>query len=94
LNNQTVGISNELGNWDRDFKIFPNPASESVIIRQYGQLQLLDAEIYDPNSRKVKEFQLNQIDNEINLSELSSGIYYVRISFKGQYLSTEKVLLK
>lgn len=90
---QSTDITEHIGKWDRDFKVFPNPATEAVFIRQYGKLQVLNATFFDVNGRLVKEASLGEMDSKIDVHDLPSGMYFIKIDYQGHYLGTEKVMV-
>lgn len=59
-----------------NIKLFPNPASDFININTKEKIN--NIEIYDSTGRKVTvEFNLN---NQIDVSKLINGIYYIRIT--------------
>lgn len=69
VTNTTVTNANEI-----DIKIYPNPAHDYIVIE--GK-DLLTVTILDVHGVVVKELSLND-QSEINLTELSAGIYLVK----------------
>lgn len=57
-----------------DFKIFPNPTSNRIAV---GGVENASFTISDLNGRALKQ---SENTNEIDVSELSSGVYLIRIS--------------
>lgn len=65
------------------FNIVPNPAKEVATIHlQNPSGKNVNAEIFDYSGKVVQTIQLNptQLKTNINLNELSSGIYFVKVS--------------
>ncbi|WP_435523195.1 T9SS type A sorting domain-containing protein [Chryseobacterium indoltheticum] len=58
------------------FVFYPNPAKETVSFKNVDKIQSVD--IYESTGRKVKKVK---IDGEnINISDLKSGNYYLEIT--------------
>ena len=62
------------------FNIFPNPASNQVYInlKNYNK-ETFKLDIYNQLGMNVKTVMINQMSNRINVSELSNGIYFLKI---------------
>lgn len=80
---ECLGIHSNL-NMSGSFNLYPNPASKHLLIscgkNEYGTYE---AEIIDVNGKKVKSTTLNfrkeQSEDTISISELSNGVYFVKI---------------
>jgi len=59
-----------------NFSIHPNPVSTTLTIQLQSNLELNTVTIYDSLGKKIKE----NITKTLNLSALSKGIYYVKVS--------------
>jgi hypothetical protein len=87
-----------------NFKVFPNPASESVFIKMPSNIGK------DLNSNDVsatisllnqvglleKDFSFQSIENEVvelDLSEINNGIYFLKIEVAGQRPVTRKLVV-
>ncbi len=81
-----------LGNISATFFVtYPNPTSEIInykleIIDEDSELSITD--IY---SREVKRVKLTN-DNQINVSELNAGIYFLQVYENGKLLGTQKII--
>ena len=75
---------------DRDFKVFPNPASDKFTINLASSKVASSIEVYDLNGRMVHNqaqvFETYQID----VSSWNSGIYLVRAISEGE-INTQKI---
>lgn len=91
---QTSGLYENNSAWSKEFNIFPNPATNKIIIRQYGNPQFLDAVIYDVNGRWIKNAVLSDVDSSIDVSDLKIGMYIVKIEKDGEILATKKLMLQ
>ena len=75
------------------FTIYPNPASDVLNVRLAGALSTISTvQVVDLNGRQVisKSFN-NVIDAQINVSDLSAGMYLVNIT-SGETTVTQKFL--
>lgn len=59
-----------------NFSMYPNPVSTTLTIQLQSNLELNAVTIYDSLGKKVKE----STTKTLNLSKLSKGIYYVKVS--------------
>jgi len=61
--------------------VYPNPTSSFINISNGENILLNDVQITDINGRTVKSLKLNGVsETQINVSELSSGVYMMNIS--------------
>lgn len=60
--------------------IYPNPINDMFIIQNENNIGISDLTITDVNGRTVKVINVNSIENEINISDLNSGIYFINIT--------------
>ena len=75
-------------NDDMAISVYPNPAHDFITIRANNDLPL-QSDLYSVTGQKV----LSSTENEINVSDLESGIYFVRINC-GDNIITERVIIK
>lgn len=81
--NETTTTENK--NRTLDLQIYPNPVSEyfSVKLKENDKIETL--KIFDSSGKLVKDMIYNHTN--INVAELSSGIYFIKIkTSKGDYL--------
>jgi len=71
-----------------DVVLRPNPVEDTLHISLSGDKQIETVEIFDATGRKV----LIENQNDIDLSGITSGVYYIKVvSSTGEY-STERFL--
>jgi hypothetical protein len=78
-NNEGNGndTTNVISNYENRFEIYPNPVND----RLYIETQTLTIEIYDIYGRRqVAETPRHQGNLTIDLENLKSGIYFVKIN--------------
>ena len=69
--------TNVISNYENRFEIYPNPVNDKLYIET--QTQILTIEIYDIYVRRQKSIVNSQRSTVIDLSELKSGIYFVKV---------------
>ena len=74
--------------------IFPNPAHDKLNVQilggDPGQSSIA---LYDAQGRQVQTFILEYPGNQIlDLSELESGLYVIRIFLEGEYFSSRRII--
>lgn len=79
-----VGISNNEAIQD-DFEIFPNPSSESFTVELFYQYyENEQIQIYNSMGALVKTIIIKNSTTVIDISELSSGLYFIHLKNKQQ----------
>jgi hypothetical protein len=73
--NVFVGIE-EMTDYD-GFRIFPNPASNQVIIA--SPMEVNRVKLFDNNGHLVMDIQMNTMQFRIDISKLDSGIYFIKL---------------
>jgi len=69
------------------FNIYPNPASDFVIIK--SSIDKLTIQIFDNNGRKV----IDTNNNKIDVSSLQNGIYFIRIITSNKNSFNKKLII-
>ncbi|MFK8045381.1 MAG: T9SS type A sorting domain-containing protein [Crocinitomicaceae bacterium] len=75
----------------RSFKVFPNPATDNVIISTVKGSESI--KIYDTVGKIVSEIQAPKSIETIDVSKMSAGIYFVAVTDKGE-TTTKKLIVK
>lgn len=81
---------------DRDFSVYPNPASDTVtvLLQQNGQL-LENVTIYDVVGKKVlSKSGLETTQAQLPIHHLSKGIYMMEITTDGQFKAVRKLVVE
>jgi hypothetical protein len=63
-----------------NFKVYPNPATNVVNVIAKSGTTINQLEITDINGRVVKSTMPKALSSEINISELTSGVYFVKVA--------------
>jgi len=83
----TLGV-NDVFAENKKVLLYPNPAKETVSFKNVDKIRSVD--VYESTGRKVKTVK---IDGEnINVSDLKSGNYYLEISLKDGSTSYQKLI--
>lgn len=66
---------------NNNYNIFPTPANRNLTIKNNSARETNRVEIYNANNQQIKSFDFNNTNNiiDIDLSDFSSGIYFVKI---------------
>jgi len=83
----TLGTNDVLAE-SKKVRLYPNPAKESVYFTSAEKIQSVD--IYETTGRKVKSVKAD--GENINVSDLESGSYYLEIKLKDGTSSYEKLI--
>ena len=73
------------------FEIYPNPADELLNFELYAKNTIYNVEIYNISGQKV--LTQKPISNTINVSKLTSGIYYIIVDLGDRKLN-KKLIVK
>lgn len=77
-----------------EYNLYPNPAQNQITITfaDWNQNDMLVFRIYTLEGKLVGNYHSNSSYNELELSNLSSGAYFLQIERNGQYFKTEKIV--
>ncbi len=73
---------------ENEINIYPNPANDILTIE--GNVGKTRVEFYDNNGRQVKSV-LIQSTSQINIGDLASGVYYLRIYSNGKVINKQLI---
>ena len=71
--------TNVISNYENRFEIYPNPVNDKLYIETQTLTQIVTIEIYDIYGRRQKSIVNSQRSTVIDLSDLKSGIYFVKV---------------
>jgi hypothetical protein len=75
---------------ENDFVLFPNPATTSFTISSVSASFLGEKAILkDLSGKIVMEFQINDLNQQVNVSRLKSGVYFLQIGKSTEKISVE-----
>jgi len=75
---------------DHDIQIFPNPASEKVLITNRSNIEITSVELYNA-AGMLLQIRFYDVD-EIAISDLASGVYYVKVYADSKLVTTRKIV--
>jgi len=82
---------NEIANfYENSIQLYPNPAIDQVNIEISEDISIKEINIYDINGKTVSNIQ--NINNQIDFFEHTSGLYYVRF-FTNKGMITKKIIV-
>ncbi|MBO6880460.1 T9SS type A sorting domain-containing protein [Winogradskyella sp.] len=94
INNSTLGVDEVELDDSTAPSIYPNPVSSGELhIKLNSATPELDYVMYNVVGGIVKQGTLVSGDNKLDVTNVSSGVYVVRMT-NGKYVSTQKVILK
>ena len=76
---------------DQQIRVSPNPASEKIIVSFAEPSSISQIELVNISGQVLQRIQTMKFNNEINISHLQAGMYYLRISGKNG-LSTKSFI--
>lgn len=72
------------------WQVYPNPTSDILYIDINDKIQSIS--VYNTNSQLMADITIDQNNKTINLSKLSKGIYYLKISTPDQTIDKKIIL--
>ncbi len=75
---------------DARFKIFPNPV-ENILYMNFENQEKKSIFIYSSNGFILDSFEISESEFQIDINAYSSGVYFLRISEKGNHFITKIV---
>jgi hypothetical protein len=84
----SLGVNENANNFS--IKLYPQPASDVVHLQSQNPLSRY--EIYDIQGKILKQTQLN--NNRIDISELSTGLYFIKVEGENEQAETLKLIVE
>jgi len=75
------------------FSVYPNPSRGTVHFRANGQNKNADYEVFDITGKPVQTGFVKDQDNVVNLTNLSKGVYFVKIR-TAKEVETHKLIIQ
>ena len=72
-------------------KIYPNPVSNQLILENFQNIEIESITLSNINGHIIKQYEARE--NQLDISDLCSGIYLLKISSKDGVL-IEKILIE
>ncbi len=73
-------------------KIFPNPFADKISIRLPVMNMSSIATVFDAAGKSFGSFRLSNLQNEIDLSTLRTGIYFIKIIQNNRVIHTSRII--
>lgn len=74
------------------FNLYPNPTNGEIII-EYDGFDSPQIQLYNTRGLQMKRFNLQGMENSINISDFNNGFYFLRLS-SAKGVCTQKILKK
>lgn len=86
--NQELEMKNE------KIEIYPNPASNELTIKTHDYtIQNIDIELYNLDGKMLFMKNYNQISSSINIADLKSGVYIIKVKDQnGDLIKTDRIV--
>lgn len=88
---QDCGNVNVYENTMVGVEVYPNPANERLLITRDSHEGEMNIQILDATGTKVREYVLLNSSLEVNISDLSAGVYFVQMQ-KDSQMSVLKIV--
>ena len=90
---QAVALGNNTITQTSEFEIYPNPTSNVLHIQNNSGVTMNAINIYSINGSLIKQIKSNEVVTTISVSELQSGIYFVKIEANNQFITKKFIKL-
>ena len=89
-----VGISKHEIDMQNSITVFPNPVNNQLIVEIAGQARndVWNIEIYDIFGRTVLSKEVSNDKTMVDMSNLSSGVYILRVESKDKIVGRKKII--
>jgi len=84
---------NPLTDNNSDFRIYPNPASDYIMIETHGSVGNFECQISDITGKLLFKANLKGFKNEINTSSYSKGSYVITLS-SSESIFHQKIIIQ
>lgn len=85
------GLVNQTSRKSETWKVYPNPANESIRINVYTD-RTLSYQLYDGVGRFVKKGIYHR-GQQISINSLDPGMYYIQLSDQSELLGVKKIMV-
>lgn len=73
-------VNDVKNNEQHNIVVYPNPVTNQLIIsNQSGKLEKMEVKLFDTNGRLVYTNEMNELNNEIDVSKIPAGYYLIQI---------------
>lgn len=76
----------------KDLKVYPNPTYGQVTLTVESDLDHMRYEIFSVNGIKIKEALITDIDTKINVDDLPSTLYFLKVLKNNQPIQIFKIV--
>ncbi len=78
---------------EANFVLYPNPSEKTITLQlRNREIENLSVTIFDITGKQIMSNSVNSITTEINISDLSSGLYFVALEQNGKTLGYQKLI--
>lgn len=81
---------NESSDLEKSIKVFPNPAKSEIQINSKETVKLV--EIFNELGQSLRVIESNSLNIKINISDLSRGVYFIKVVFSENQSQTVKFI--
>ncbi|NND62711.1 MAG: T9SS type A sorting domain-containing protein [Flavobacteriaceae bacterium] len=88
-------LNNDEFSVDKNISIVPNPSNGLIEIKKNTQIDLKQAAVYDIAGKIIESFNFENVSASkvVDLSNLSSGVYFISIRTQDGSIITKKIVL-
>ncbi|MEP7317697.1 MAG: reprolysin-like metallopeptidase [Panacibacter sp.] len=72
--------------------VYPNPAHSKININLTGYKGVSEIKLYDVNGKQVAVFRTSQMNSEMDISKLTTGVYLLKITTSNGEVLSSKVI--
>lgn len=76
-----------------DMKLYPNPATDVLHISS-NEIEGVSAQLLDVQGRIIQNIGLTFGENQLNVSELNSGVYFLKLSNQTNQIEVKRIVIE
>lgn len=78
---------------EANFVLYPNPAQQTITLQlKNREIENLNVSIFDITGKQMFSNNVNSLTTEINISDLSRGLYFVSLKQNGKTMGYQKLI--
>jgi len=89
---EVIMLGNNQPEQDKTVRVFPNPANNWLNIESDEEIR--EVRLYNLLGEEAMKFEIRNLDYQIDVSRLQSGIYYVKVKTENKEYKTKIVILR
>ena len=87
-----IRIINVAGSIPGDLAVYPNPATDYIVISPSSSFSVSSLDLFNASGRKVAGYA-GSLDGKLDVRELPSGLYFVKITYENHTVESRRIVI-